>query len=163
MNVSMFKTFHSENIDTFKIKGLQWANEFKTACFFDSNQYTDPYSAFDLFIAAGVKNELSFSNKESLKELEVFLSGNKSYLIGYFGYDLKNTLEDLFSKNPDYLNFPDFHFFAPQHIILIKGNEVRIESEQADEIWNEINALELKNENTPLQNSQIKSRCIDGP
>lgn len=158
MNVSMFKTFHSENIDTFKIKGLQWANEFKTACFFDSNQYTDPYSAFDLFIAAGVKNELSFSNKESLKELEVFLSDNKSYPIGYFGYDLKNTLEDLFSKNPDYLNFPDFHFFAPQHIILIKGNEVRIESEQADEIWNEINALELKNENTPLQNSQIKSR-----
>ena len=51
----MLKVFNTENPETFKLKSLNWANSFSTACYFDSNQYSDPYSAFDVFIAAGVK------------------------------------------------------------------------------------------------------------
>ena len=47
----MLKVFNTENPETFKLKSLNWANSFSTACYFDSNQYTDPYSAFDVFIA----------------------------------------------------------------------------------------------------------------
>jgi para-aminobenzoate synthetase component 1 len=59
----MLKVFNTDDPDTFKLKGLHWANSFSTACYFDSNHYTDPYSAFDVFIAAGVKKDLNHSNK----------------------------------------------------------------------------------------------------
>ncbi len=62
----MLKVFYSENIDALKQKGLHWADSFSTACFFDSNQYADPYSAFDLFIAAGIKKELIHSVNDSI-------------------------------------------------------------------------------------------------
>jgi para-aminobenzoate synthetase component 1 len=154
----MLKVFHADNIDTLKLKGLHWADSFSTACIFDSNQYSDPYSAFDLLISAGVKKEIKYSEKGSYSNLESFSIDNKSYLLGYFAYDLKNESEELFSKNPDYLKFPDFHFFLPKHIIVIKGNEVQIESDQADEIWEAINAFEISDLKPVAQNSQIKSR-----
>lgn len=154
----MLKVFYADNIDTLKLKGLHWADSFSTACIFDSNQYSDPYSAFDLLISAGVKKEIKYSGKGSYSNLESFSVDNKSYLLGYFAYDLKNESEELFSKNPDYLEFPDFHFFLPEHIIVIKGNEVQIESDQADEIWKAINAFEISDLKSFAQNSQIKSR-----
>jgi para-aminobenzoate synthetase component 1 len=154
----MLKVFYSENIDALKIKGLHWADSFSTACFFDSNQYADPYSAFDLFIAAGIKKELIHSVNDSIKELEAFLSENRSYVLGYFAYDLKNEAENLSSNNPDHLKFPDFHFFLPEHRILIKGNEVQIESDQADEIWRLINEFEIPNIKSSAQKNQIQSR-----
>jgi len=154
----MLKVFYADNIDTLKLKGLHWADSFSTACIFDSNQYSDPYSAFDLLISAGVKKEIKYSGKGSYSNLERFTIDNKSYLLGYFAYDLKNESEELFSKNPDYLNFPEFHFFLPEHIIVIRGNEVQIESDQADEIWKAINAFEISDLKSFAQNSQIKSR-----
>jgi len=154
----MLKVFYSDETDTLKLKCLHWANTFSTACYFDSNHYSDPYSAFDSFIAAGVKKELPFSDKGSFDQLDRFLSKSDSYSIGYFAYDLKNEAENLFSNNPDPLKFPNIKFFIPQHTILIKGNEVQINSDQPDEIWKALNAFELQNFKSPPQKNQIQSR-----
>lgn len=154
----MLKVFYSDETDTLKLKGLHWANTFSTACYFDSNHYSDPYSAFDSFIAAGVKKELLSSDEGSFDQLTSFLSKSDYYALGYFAYDLKNEGENLFSNNTDYLKFPDFNFFVPQHTILIKGNEVQINSDQPDEIWRALNEFELVNFKSPTQKNHIQSR-----
>jgi len=154
----MLKVFYTDDPDTFKLKGLHWANSFSTACFFDSNHYTDLYSAFDVFIAAGVKKDLNHSKKGSFNQLNDFLFEIQDFIPGYFAYDLKNQAEDLYSDNPDHLEFQDMYFFLPQHYILIKGNEVQITTDYPDEIWKALNGYEIPKSKNSTSKPQIQSR-----
>ena len=130
-----FRTDHPEQ---YKKKALQWASLFDTACYFDSNGYPDPYSAFDVLIAAGAKTQVTASAGTAFTELEEFLKRTSGYRLGFFGYDLKNETENLVSGNPDHLGFPDLFFFEPVHLIVISGNLVRITSPDASGIHGEI-------------------------
>ncbi len=154
----MLKVFNTDNPDTFKLKGLHWANSFSTACYFDSNQYSDPYSAFDVFIAAGVKKDLNHSDKESFDQLNDFLTENHDFIPGYFAYDLKNQSEDLNSLNPDHLGFQDIFFFLPQHSIQIKGNEVQITTDLPDDLWKVLNEYEIPTSGIPTTKPKIQGR-----
>ena len=40
-----------------------------------------------------------------------------SFLVGYLGYDIKNQLETLSSRNPNRLAFPDAYFVEPEWVI----------------------------------------------
>ncbi|MGB4774779.1 MAG: anthranilate synthase component I family protein [Daejeonella sp.] len=150
--------FHTNDVLTFKTKALYQANFFDTCCYFDSNNYADPYSAFDVMIAIGVKKELCAKTGNAFEELQHFLDDDLKYVCGYFSYDLKNQLERLDSKNPDYLHFPDLYFFIPEHLILIKGNEVKIYSDSAQDIWDSINNVVLPHKQGCIFNGEIKSR-----
>ncbi|MFA6946297.1 MAG: anthranilate synthase component I family protein [Pedobacter sp.] len=154
----MLKVFYTDNPDTFKSKALLWANAFDTACYFDSNNYSDQYSAFDVFIGAGKVNELSGLEEDAFERMNDFLSVYKAFIPGYFAYDLKNEIEDLKSENPDHLNFPAIHFFLPKHTILIRKDQVSVSSESADEVWNSINNIDTKNPEIKFVNPEIKSR-----
>ncbi len=148
----MLKVFYTDNPDIFKSKALHWANSFETSCYFDSNEFSDPYSAFEVFIGAGKGAEFRDTGKNPFEELDSFLVENRAYIPGYFSYDLKNEIENLKSENPDQLFFPNIHFFLPEHSILIKGKQISIFSAVADEIWESIHQTPL----TPLSYSQIK-------
>jgi para-aminobenzoate synthetase component I len=54
----MLKVFYTDDTDSFKSKALVWADSFNTACYFDSNNFSDPYSAFGVYIGAGKAAEL---------------------------------------------------------------------------------------------------------
>ncbi|HEY0894929.1 MAG TPA: aminodeoxychorismate synthase component I, partial [Sphingobacteriaceae bacterium] len=123
--------FRTEHPEQYKKRALQWASLFDTACYFDSNSYPDPYSAFDVLIAAGAKTEVRAPAGRAFRGLEEFLAHSQGYRLGFFGYDLKNETEKLVSGNPDNLNFPDLYFFEPVHLIIIKGTSVRISSPDA--------------------------------
>ena len=97
----MLKVFHTDNPDAFKLKALFWADSFDTSCFFDSNKFADPYSAFGVYIGAGKAAELTESGKNSFAALDDFLAKTMGYIPGYFSYELKNETEDLISENPD--------------------------------------------------------------
>lgn len=126
-----------------KEKLLHWAASFSTACYFDSNNYTDDYSVFDVLVAAGVKKEVKATAGNAFDQLSIFLRGSKKIIPGFLAYDLKNETENLRSVNPDHLHFPDLYFFEPQHHILIKDRRVSIYSEEADLIWESVNAVQL--------------------
>ncbi|HCN84166.1 MAG TPA: aminodeoxychorismate synthase component I [Sphingobacteriaceae bacterium] len=147
--------YNPEDPALFKSKALKWAASFKTACYFDSNGYSDPYSAFDTLIAAGTSSEVQASSKNAFIALQNFLEKYNCWIPGFLSYDLKNEIEDLQSSNPDHLNFPDLHFFVPEHLILIKGGEVTLLSSSQD-------ALQKINEQSisiPVNfNGEIKSR-----
>ena len=136
----------------FKLKALHWANAFKTACYLDSNGFSDRYSAFDVLIAAGAETILETESGSAFEQLSKFLEQHKSFIPGYFSYDLKNETEKLHSNNPDYLQFPQLCFFLPKNLILVKGNEVTVTALNPIEIYDTINNVKLSTE----KDSKIK-------
>ncbi len=125
------------DISDFKYKALNWAASFEVACFLDSNNYPDKYSAFDSAIAAGTKAEIS-AQGNAFSKLQFFLDANESYAFGYLSYDLKNEIEELSSENPDNLRFASLYFFVPEFLLFIKGKELIIEADEPDEVFKAI-------------------------
>jgi len=149
--------YHPEDITLFKNKALQWASTFKTACYFDSNGYSDPYSVFDTLIAAGTVAEVQTSSKNVFNNLQSFLEKHRSWIPGFLSYDLKNKIENLQSANPDHLNFPPLYFFVPEHLILIKEREVKILSSSPQYVMQCVDD-EYINLHSLSFNTEIKSR-----
>lgn len=149
--------YQTDNIELFKKKALQWASFYDTACCFDSNDHKDVYSAFDVLIAAGSRAELTASAGSAFHQLQGFIDTHQERVLGFFTYDLKNEIENLSSKNPDNLHFPDLFFFIPLHEILIRGNRISIKSASPDKVFEEINQQEIKSSFIP-SNIQIQKR-----
>jgi len=126
------------DIKQFKQKALQWANGFDVVCYLDSNNFTDPYSKFDALIAVGVKNEITANAGNAFEQVAAFREANPGWITGFFGYDLKNEVEELTSTNTNKTGFPDLYFFSPQHLIIIKSNKVEIISDDAAYIFENI-------------------------
>jgi para-aminobenzoate synthetase component 1 len=154
----MLKVFYTDDTDSFKSKALLWSDSFNTACYFDSNNFSDPYSAFGVYIGAGKVAELTDSDKSSFVAVEQFLNSNKGYIPGYFSYDLKNEIENLNSENPDNLEFAKIYFFLPKHSILIRNNEISIFSDDADEVWRAINQTILNQSKEQVSVPKIRGR-----
>lgn len=126
------------NIAQFKQQALQWACGFDAVCYLDSNNFADPYSKFDALIAVGVKNAMAANAGNAFEGLARFREANPGWITGFFGYDLKNEVEELTSTNADKLEFPDLYFFAPEHLIVIKGDEIELLSDDAARVFESI-------------------------
>jgi para-aminobenzoate synthetase component 1 len=113
---------------TFKPKALQWASGFDVCAYLDSNNFTDPYAKDALVANAG----------NAFDELARFRGKNPGWLTGFFGYDLKDEVEDLTSSNPDHLHFPDLYFFVPQVVIIIHGSEIEIIADNPQHVFESI-------------------------
>lgn len=143
------------NPQNFKQKALQWACTFDAVCYLDSNNFSDPYTKFDTLIAVGAKDEIIANAGNAFKQLAKFRHKHPNWITGFFGYDLKNEVEHLRSSNIDKLQFPDLYFFAPKHLILIKGDRIEIISDETQLVLiqieqqeepqpNELSALRLQ-------------------
>ncbi|BAU53160.1 anthranilate synthase component I family protein [Mucilaginibacter gotjawali] len=140
----------------FKRKALQWASSFDVFCCLDSNNFTDPYSRFDVLIAAGVKDELTADAGTAFDELAEFRNKHPGWMPGFLGYDLKNETEKLTSANTENLNFPDLYFFVPRYIVCIKGNEVEITGADGPDMFERIAQVPATPEFS-LPNVEIKA------
>jgi para-aminobenzoate synthetase component I len=89
-----------------------------TFAFLNSNQKNGKN-----YLAIGVKDSLSICDGDGsdvFKKIEKFQTDNiENWMFGYFGYDLKNNIEKLNSKNIDNLNFANAYFFVPKITIEI--------------------------------------------
>jgi para-aminobenzoate synthetase component 1 len=137
----------------FKQKALQWASAFNAVCYLDSNGFKDAYSKFDTLIAVGAKDEITAYSGNAFEKLASFREKHPGWITGFFGYDLKNEMEQLSSANADHLHFPDLYFFVPQHIIIINGNQVEIIADDAAHIFN---CIEQQALNKPDQIADVK-------
>ena len=124
--------------ELFKQKALSWASSFDVFCYLDSNDFRDQYSKLDLLLAVGVKNELTTTSGISFTGLEGFRTKNPGWITGFLTYDLKNEIEKLESDNPDHLQFPDLYFFAPEHLLIIKDDQLEIISDNPERLLEEI-------------------------
>lgn len=144
------------DVKDFKQKVLQWATGFDAVCYLDSNNFQDPYTKFDALISVGIKEQLTTSTGSAFNNLSDFRSKHQGWITGFFSYDLKNEVENLTSSNPDQLKFPDLHFFAPVHLIIIRGNEAEIISDDAEQVLQSIEDQKWHAE--PIAPTALKQR-----
>lgn len=132
----------------FKLKALCWASGFDDCIFLNYSESTLFYSGhppFPSILGAGSLSSISEKQSEnSFERLKSFLNKEKKPAFGYFGYDLKNSIEKLESRNSDQAEFPDLHFFIPEHLITFRNNIAEIKSPDPEKIFNEINVIDEK-------------------
>ncbi|MBS7564600.1 anthranilate synthase component I family protein [Mucilaginibacter sp. Bleaf8] len=126
--------FEVLDIGLFKQRALQWANTFEVACYLDSNNFKNKHSKFDTLIAVGACEEVTAPAGQAFDALQQFRQKHTGWITGFFGYDLKNEVEDLSSTNPDHLQFPDLYFFAPLHLLIIRGTQVEVITDEPEAI-----------------------------
>lgn len=116
-----------KNLKVFKQQLLCWAQQFDDVVWLDSNDYKDQYSNYDAVLAVDAFTSLQTDDVDAFERLKDYQQTTKDWVFGYLTYDLKNSIEDLESKNFDGLEFPELYFFQPKKLIFIKGNEVEFQ------------------------------------
>ncbi|MCC6448276.1 MAG: anthranilate synthase component I family protein [Chitinophagaceae bacterium] len=102
---------------------------YDTVCVFDSNANVNSSQPvkYKKIIAAGCLRKLLLEPKKAaLSQLQEFIDHKNSWLFGFISYDLKNELEQLYSKNFDGLNFPLICFFEPEFVVEICNDFIEI-------------------------------------
>ncbi len=154
------KTTSINNKPQFLEKALHWANGFSHCAYFQSNGISYPYQGFNEILAVGVKRIFVPNEKDRFEALSVF--HQNKWLFGYLGYDLKNDTENLSSSNTDHVQFPEISFFEPEHLLLFKGNEIEIWSEE--DVLGQIEKTEFNSSQSKLnapQASITKAAYLD--
>ncbi|WP_299607028.1 aminodeoxychorismate synthase component I [uncultured Aquimarina sp.] len=121
------KTYTLDNPSQFKNKLLQWAQQFDEIIWLDSNNYIQQYSSYDAILAIDAFTSINTDYYSCFDTLKEYQEQTADWIFGYLSYDLKNDTENLVSKNPDNLEFPDLYFFQPKKIFLLKGNELEVQ------------------------------------
>ena len=120
-------------------QALAWAvaqqtHETGFVAFLNNNEIAYPNDPFPNRLFVGAKRVISFSGDDKIgidafQTLQAAHDERPSFLVGYFGYDLKNQLESLTSRNMDQLGFPDVYFVDPEWVIDFQANTIRIQGE----------------------------------
>ncbi len=118
--------FQIQDIARFKLNLLQWAQQFKTAVWLDSNNYQQKHSNFDAVLAVDSYSKIETNYIDAFRKLKEYQTNVQDYIFGYLAYDLKNDVENVSSNNFDGLHFPDLFFFQPKKIFFIKGNTIEL-------------------------------------
>lgn len=124
------KTYEYPKSGNFKEKAINWIGKFDVACVLDSHAKEYPtqnfgYRNYNLLIAVGSTQEISSLHNQTLGDLDSKKNANK-WKFGFFSYDLKNRFENLESNNLDGLNWPEFYFFVPKILLLIRDKDIEI-------------------------------------
>ena len=151
----MAKAIFEVHILDFESKALAWAQQFGQVCFLQSNGYHDDFSAIEAILAIDAKYTFEASDNDTFKALENFKAKHPdSWMFGFFGYDLKDEIEDLNTSFPNPLQFPDCYFFIPQILIKFSKKFITIEAADPQAIFDQINTFILP-QHSPKENSKI--------
>jgi para-aminobenzoate synthetase component I len=107
----------------FKIKMLNWANQFNIFCFLDNNKYNFEAPAFECLLAVGCKASYSFTGVDDVKNLQAFYDKNPTWLFGHFGY---NAFGNACKEQRKNSGFNQGFFFEPEIIIKINNGSVEV-------------------------------------
>lgn len=125
----------------FRWQALAWAvnhqaHEDGFVAFLNNNGIAYPNDPFPNRLFIGAKRVISVpdgirepGDPKFFQNLHDTHQKRPSWLVGYLGYDLKNQLEDLNSRNPNRLGFPDAYFVEPEWVLDFDGAEVIISGE----------------------------------
>ena len=127
----------------FKEQILQWIQPFGVCSFLDNHQYNLPHHSVDCLVAAGALQVIN--GADTAAAIDAFYQTEKDWLFGHFSYEY-NTPQNCRTQQKHPAGFSDAFFFRPDHILLISGKELLIESysRDPDAIFKEINAIRIK-------------------
>ena len=121
------KEIEVNDITEFKVKLLKWAQFYNEVTWLDSNQCSQTYSNFDAVLAVDAYTKLQTGFENAFNQLHDYHLKTSDWIFGYLSYDLKNSLEDLESRNFDGLKFPELFFFQPKKLFFLKNSTVTIQ------------------------------------
>jgi len=126
---------HVGELTAFLKKAVIFADTFSHFSFFQSNDIPYPFEPFKTLLAIGAREILrpTNTNFEALSHFH-----QDDWLFGFFGYDLKNELENLDSNHSNHENFGGIGFFKPQILFEIEEKSITITAEQPSEVWQAI-------------------------
>ena len=114
----------------FKLKALQWSQQFDEVFFLESNKESQvskqKYTEVDAILAIGTQAKISIDFENAFEQLKDFRNQHNDYLFGFFSYDLKNDIEALSSGLDDEIGFPDLYFFQPKKIMSWKNGKLEL-------------------------------------
>lgn len=138
------RSFPLRDLEATKKKVLSWLRKFSTFSFLDNHHYSLSHHSFECLVAAGCKQFIKANAGIALEELERFIKKKPGcWLFGHLGYDLKNETEDLTSRHPDHIGFPDLFFFEPEWVLQISPGLIMIEGEEPEKIFSEIESIHV--------------------
>ena len=108
-----FSSIRVEDIQSFKDKLIEWANQFEVFCYLDSNFNKSSLTKFDFIVGVDSLGDLKIKEIESTK--------SKGFLFGYLSYETFQVKDD---KSKPFIEFDTSYFFEPRYIIY--GVEDRI-------------------------------------
>ena len=108
-----------------------FSKNFSHSCILHSNKSNSfvpkKYYQFDLICAFDSIKFLE-SSRKSLIKLQELHKERKDWIFGYMSYDLKNELYSTKSDNESLFNNKNIGFFIPRHVLIIKKNNLIVES-----------------------------------
>jgi para-aminobenzoate synthetase component 1 len=133
---------------------LNWAKRFNIFCYLDNQQYSN--EGYECLLAV---NALSFiDSQSSFKQIDNFLSSSNGWAFGHLSYNLKNQLHQLQRRKKDRIAFPDFFFFKPEILIILKKNELVVHAISPDDIVAELNKIDVSDEQEGHHSIDLKHR-----
>ncbi len=137
----MTKSYQISDSDFWK-KACYWAQQsFPCFGFYQGHGIAYPYGCFPKLLLAGKPCKLD-SSLPSFPQIQKLVDKG-IHLGGYFGYDLKNELEDLKSENTDFHLFPPLIFFEAEIIINENSDTIEINAPHPDKVLAEILAVKI--------------------
>jgi len=109
----------------FKIQLLNFSKKFSNFCFLDNQEY-DFDRSYECLAGFGIYKSVTAGKEENLFTLNDFVKENKDWIFGHASYDIKNEIENLFTKNADGIGFPDYRFFVPELVFILSKDIVKI-------------------------------------
>lgn len=137
----MTTSYRTSDADFWK-KACRWVNH-NYPCFgyYNGHGISYPHQSFPEVLMAGKPCAIN-PKLPSFPQIQKFLDKG-IYLGGFFGYDLKNELENLKSENTDYHSFPKVFFFEAEVIIYAKSGLIEITSNNPEAIFKAILAQSI--------------------
>ena len=105
---------------------LHWSRKYNEVVWLDSNNSWNQDSRFDAILAVDAFTALRTSAEGAFDQLNEYQLASSDWIFGYLSYDLKNDLENLESRNPDLLEFPDLYFFQPKKLFFLGKEELEV-------------------------------------
>jgi len=170
MRKSLF--FNLISPQQFKSQLLQWASQFSTIAYLNSNSQASEnsssmnYNTYDLLVGVDAICEIKCNSEGAFTQLKNYIESINDWCFGYLSYDLKNEVEKLLSsKNQDNLEFPDLHFFQPRLVFILKENRLEVcffednySESQLQKIIKEIISCEVLNDKVTYNTADIQAQ-----
>ncbi len=152
------RTFSIESISNINKKLLNWAQQYETAIWLDSNDYDHQYTTYNSILAVDEFTSIKTDYVNAFDKLKEYQSITQDYIFGYISYDVKNATEHLISQNHDGLDFADLYFFQPQKILFINKDQIEFHylSMVEDEIESDFETICDSVISTSLNQQDIK-------
>ena len=78
-----------ENISLFKTQVLNWAQQYETVVWLDSNAHDQKYSQYEAILAIDANSALKSDYHNAFEKLKAYQKETADYIFGCLGYDLK--------------------------------------------------------------------------